>query len=132
MSRPAALVCVRCQPRFPVAANHFECLKCKQEAPSNLTVLYDDTAFDGITREGLAEGPDSLWRYAHCLPVSAEKAVTMGEGRTPLVPLSSLAEKIGVANLSGKAEYANPTGSFKDRLASVAISTARELFDAKV
>lgn len=132
MSRVEALVCVRCQTRFPVAANRFECLNCKQEAPSNLTVLYDDMAFDGITREGLAEGPDSLWRYAHSLPVSAEKAVTMGEGRTPLVPLSSLAEKIGVANLSGKAEYANPTGSFKDRLASVAISTARELFDAKV
>src|SRR5690606_35593775 len=65
-------------------------------------------------------------------PVKREQAVTLGEGGTPLVALHRLGHRIGLGRLYGKAEWANPTGSFKDRLASAAVSAARSIYDAKV
>src|SRR5439155_17894201 len=66
-------------------------------------------------------------RYAPLLPVhDAARAVTLGEGRTPLVRGERLAASLGLANLRFKVEAANPTGSFKDRIAAVAITRPRE------
>jgi threonine synthase len=73
-----------------------------------------------------------MWRYQHSLPVAASEAVSLGEGMTPMVPLAALGGAIGLPHLFGKCEFANPTGSFKDRLASAAISAAARLFDARV
>jgi len=63
----------------------------------------------------------SLWRYRDRLPV--EPLVTMGEGGTPLVPAPRLSERAG-AEVWLKLEGANPTGSFKDRGMTVAVSKA--------
>ena len=63
----------------------------------------------------------SLWRYAERLPV--EPLVTMGEGDTPLVEAPHLSELAGCEVLL-KLEGANPTGSFKDRGMTVAVSAA--------
>jgi threonine synthase len=63
----------------------------------------------------------SLWRYAHRLPV--EPLVTMGEGDTPLVEANHLSERTG-CEVWLKLEGANPTGSFKDRGMTVAVSAA--------
>jgi threonine synthase len=63
----------------------------------------------------------SLWRYRDRLPV--EPLVTMGEGDTPLVRASHLSELTG-ADVWLKLEGANPTGSFKDRGMTVAVSAA--------
>jgi threonine synthase len=63
----------------------------------------------------------SLWRYRERLPV--EPLVTMGEGDTPLVRAAHLSELTG-ADVWLKLEGANPTGSFKDRGMTVAVSAA--------
>jgi threonine synthase len=63
----------------------------------------------------------SLWRYADRLPV--EPRVTLDEGDTPLVPAPVLSERTG-CEVWLKLEGANPTGSFKDRGMTVAVSAA--------
>ena len=79
-------------------------------------------------RETIAKGPASLWRYAPLLPVDRpEKAVTLGEGFTPLLPAPRLGDRLGCANLLIKDEGRNPSGTFKDRGASVALSRMVEL-----
>ncbi|HEX2232052.1 MAG TPA: threonine synthase [Thermoleophilaceae bacterium] len=62
-----------------------------------------------------------LWHYRDRLPV--EPLVTMGEGGTPLVPAPHLSELTGF-EVHLKLEGANPTGSFKDRGMTVAVSAA--------
>jgi threonine synthase len=128
----AGLRCMRCAALYP--PDHFtaDCPACRGVAPSNLAVEYDGDVLDGVSKQSLASGPRSLWRYAHSLPVDAEHAVSLGEGLTPLVELPRLARQLGVGALHAKCEFANPTGSFKDRLASVAVSAGRTLFGAKV
>ncbi|NLT06213.1 MAG: threonine synthase [Solirubrobacterales bacterium] len=63
----------------------------------------------------------SLWRYRDRLPV--EPLVTLEEGDTPLVPAPWLSERTG-CEVYLKVEGANPTGSFKDRGMTVAVSAA--------
>lgn len=68
-----------------------------------------------------------MWRYAKVLPADASEAVTLGEGWTPLLPLRTLGSKLGYARLLLKDEGLNPTGSFKARGLSVAVTMARLL-----
>jgi threonine synthase len=66
-----------------------------------------------------------MWRYAAVLPLrSREAPVTLGEGCTPMTELSVLAREIGVARLWVKDEGLNPTGSFKARGMSAAVTRA--------
>ena len=79
-------------------------------------------------RDQLAHGVASLWRYAPLLPVDdSDNAVTLGEGWTPLLPVPNLGATLGCTNLMAKDEGRNPSGTFKDRGASVAITRHREL-----
>ncbi len=81
-----------------------------------------------VTRDNIARGPSSLWRYAPLLPVRDPKhVVTLGEGWTPLLRADRLAQTIGCDNLWIKDEGRNPSGTFKDRGAAVALSRYREL-----
>ena len=81
-----------------------------------------------VDRDALARGPCSLWRYADLLPVDEpEHAVTLGEGWTPILPMPRLGEALGCTRLSAKDEGRNPSGTFKDRGASVAVTRLREL-----
>ena len=67
----------------------------------------------------------SVWRWAERLaPVPAAYRVTLGEGRTPLVRSRRVGPAAGLRNLYFKLESANPTGSYKDRFAAVAVSHA--------
>lgn len=66
----------------------------------------------------------SVWKYYRALP--AEKKVTLGEGGTPLIKTHNLSKIIGLRNLYVKYEGLNPTGSFKDRGMTVAVSRAVE------
>jgi threonine synthase len=69
-----------------------------------------------------------MWRYRELMPVFDPEAITsLGEGWTPLLPLGRLAERLGLRSLFVKEEGYNPTGSFKARGLSVAVSKAREL-----
>lgn len=70
--------------------------------------------------------PGVIDRYREWLPVAGTTpVVTLGEGSTPLLPAPRLSERLGV-ELYLKWEGANPTGSFKDRGMTVAISKALE------
>ncbi len=71
----------------------------------------------------LNQRENSLWRYREVIPVRGdENIVSFGEGITPLVPF-----KYAGLNLLGKLEYLMPTGSFKDRGASVLVSFLKEI-----
>ena len=72
--------------------------------------------------------PPSMWRYAPLLPVrDARHIVSLGEGMTPLLKASRLGARIGANDLWVKDEGVNPTGSFKARGLSCAISMCVEL-----
>ncbi len=69
-----------------------------------------------------------MWRYRELLPVLAdENIVSLGEGFTPILKLANLGSKYGFDHLQLKDEGQNPTGSFKARGLSMAISKAKEL-----
>ena len=69
-----------------------------------------------------------MWRYAPALPVERpDEALTLGEGATPLVRSRAIAARLGLPNLYFKVEGANPTGSYKDRIAAVGLSRTLEL-----
>ncbi|HLS19967.1 MAG TPA: pyridoxal-phosphate dependent enzyme [Paracoccaceae bacterium] len=126
-----SLSCIRCGAEYPAEYHTRQCPSCGKDLPSALTVRYKDDRLAGVTKEGIASGPRSIWRYAHSQPVEASRAVSLGEGLTPMIRLDRIGNAIGVQGLYGKCEFMNPTGSFKDRLASAAISAARELFGAR-
>lgn len=94
-----------------------------------LEVRYDiDRVKRDVPREAIAAGPANLWRYAAMLPVSdPASAVSLGEGFTPLLAVPRLSGQLGLNRLYVKDEGRNPSGTFKDRGASVAISRLREL-----
>ena len=78
------------------------------------------TALPGLGRDMIDTAERSLWRYAAALPVDVPDPITMGEGCTPLV----LRTWRGVP-ARFKLEWFSPTGSFKDRGASVMVSILR-------
>ncbi len=78
------------------------------------------TALPGIGRDMIDTRVRSLWRYAAALPVEVLDPITMGEGLTPLV-----ARDWRGAPALFKLEWFSPTGSFKDRGASVMVSILR-------
>ena len=72
-------------------------------------------------------------RYAEYLPVPVDAAVSLGEGSTPLLRLERVGEWLGVdMEVYVKCEGANPTGSFKDRGMTVAVSEAHARGSASV
>jgi threonine synthase len=92
-----------------------------------LEVAYDyDAIARSVTREKIANGPLSLWRYADLLPVAGDIAVDLGTGFTPLVKADRLAAELGLGEVWVKNDTRNPTNSFKDRVVSVALSKALE------
>ena len=78
-------------------------------------------------KDSLINRPPTMWRYKEMMPVNYEENITtLGEGFTPLEPAGSLGKMLGFKNLFLKNESINPTGSFKDRGMSAAISKAKE------
>jgi threonine synthase len=89
--------------------------------------MYDEEGLSHkLNLETLSRQPATMWRYEPVLPPGKQNIVSLGEGMTPLVACDRLGEQIGIPNLYVKDESQNPTASWKDRLASVAASMARE------
>ena len=115
------------------------CRECGRERPAEalhvcdfcfgpLEVAYDyDAVAAAVSRESIGAGPLSLWRYRDLLPVADAAPVSLGAGWTPLVRADRLAAELGLGELWIKDDTANPTGSFKDRVVSVALTKARQL-----
>ena len=117
------LRCRECGRGYPAEALHV-CEWCF----GPLEVVYDYEAIRAaVSRQKIAAGPLSMWRYADLLPASASGAVSLGAGFTPLVRADRLAAELGLRELWIKNDTLNPTGSFKDRVVSVALTKAQEL-----
>jgi threonine synthase len=92
-----------------------------------LWVRYDlDAVRAAVDPATFVQRPPSLWRYRELLPLPAgEEPVTLGEGMTPLLPCPRLGRELGLAHLFIKDESQLPTGSFKSRGMTTAVSMAR-------
>jgi len=125
-----------------VTVDGLACRGCGREEPTGprhvcpdcfgpLEVVYDDAAIAArVSRERIAAGPSSLWRYADMLPVLSDDPgarVDLGAGLSPLRPAPRLAGRLGLDDLWLKDDTRNPSGSFKDRVVTVAVSAARSL-----
>ncbi|MBA2751423.1 MAG: threonine synthase [Actinobacteria bacterium] len=125
------LRCRECDRGYPAEALHV-CEFCF----GPLEVDYDyDAITAAISREKIAAGPPTIWRYSDLLPAGGSSGaagapggpVDLGAGFTPLVRADRLASELGLGELWLKNDTLNPTGSFKDRVVSVALTRAREL-----
>src|SRR5579884_2088560 len=92
-----------------------------------LWVRYDLARVRNAVRpEAFAARPPSLWRYRELLPLPAgEEPVTLGEGMTPLLPCPRLGKELGLSRLFVKDESQLPSGSFKSRGMTMAVSMAK-------
>ena len=116
---------------------HLECSQCHKTQPHTklqnvcpdcgkpLLARYDLKAARTFSREALADRPLTMWRYAEVLP--ADEPVTLGEGMTPMLFAARLGKKLGLDRLYVKDEGLNPTGSFKARGLSAAVTRAKAL-----
>jgi threonine synthase len=92
-----------------------------------LEVAYDYDALGAeITRESVAAGPATIWRYAPLLPVDPPGQSTLPVGWTPLLRADRLAAELGLGELWVKDDTRNPTNAFKDRVVAVALAKALE------
>ncbi|HTG54119.1 MAG TPA: pyridoxal-phosphate dependent enzyme, partial [Gemmatimonadaceae bacterium] len=95
-----------------------------QDCGQPLLVRHEDLR---SPRESLAQSKRwDMWRYARQLPLhDGEAPVSLGEGGTPLINAPKLATAIGVTSVWVKDEGLNPTGSFKARGMSAAVTRAK-------
>ena len=115
------LVCRECGAVYPQKLI-FSCEKCF--APLEVQYNFDDIH---VTRDEISQRPKSIWRYKELLPLNDyESVVDLGTGLSTLHKAENLGKHLGLSNLYIKDDTVNPTNSFKDRPASVAISKAKE------
>ncbi|MEJ0031197.1 MAG: threonine synthase [Bacteroidota bacterium] len=116
------LKCSNCGELYPVEQINTFCKVCVK-AP--LLAVYST---GGLNKTSIDKSERSMWRYLSMLPVFDKRnIVSLGEGFTPILDLKSTADKLGVVSVLMKDESLNPTGSFKARGMSMAISKAKEL-----
>ena len=121
--------------------SHLECTNCGQQHSAEtlqticsacgkvLYARYDlEAAKRELTRETIEAREPSMWRWFELMPVREEhNVVTLGEGGTPLLPAHGIEAETGARQVFVKEEGLNPTGSFKARGLSAAVSKAKEL-----
>lgn len=126
--------------------SHLQCSGCRKEYAHNeihtfcpicqsplLTVYNLKKARQYVDREQISRRPKGMWRWSELLPVQQpDNRIFLGEGDTPLLRLPRFQKLLGLQNLFLKDESSNPTGSFKARGLSAAVSKAKELGVQKV
>lgn len=117
--------CSKCGRRFDADRVQTVCDSCGKP----LFARYDLEAVGAaLTKRMLVGREASMWRYFELLPVRERRnIVSLGEGWTPLIPSQRLGKEAGVPDLWIKDEGIIPTGTFKARGLSAAISKAKEL-----
>jgi threonine synthase len=89
-------------------------------------VAYDyDAIRPLVSREAIAAGPQTMWRYRALLPVDDEPIIETYAGWTPLVKADNLGRLLGLRQVYVKNDTINPTFSFKDRPVAIAGTRAR-------
>jgi len=118
------LKCPACDAVYPVNTINTVCTNA--ECRSTLFAQYDLST--GLDKAILKDRPADMWRYRELLPVTnPENIVSLGEGFTPIIPIKDLKAFTGDNEVYWKDESGNPTGSFKARGISTAVSKAKEL-----
>ena len=119
------LECTNCQQQFSAQEIHTLCSDCGKV----LFARYDLTSVKQIWKKSdLLGRRNDIWRWFEIMPVlSVENVISLGEGATPLLHAHSLGEIHDAKQLYIKDEGLNPTGSFKARGLSAAVSKAKEL-----
>jgi threonine synthase len=116
--------CADCGWRELYQKPHSTCPEC---GGNWLDARYD---YEGVRPKWDAElirRPFTMWRYRELLPLRDDaNLITMGEGGTSLYPATNLGMMLGRLHIYVKDERQGPTGSFKDRQASLAISAMKE------
>lgn len=121
--------------------NHLKDLKCREcgkhyppekqsICPSCLGPLEAEYHYDSVAKkpeEFIERRFNDLWRYQKLLPLKEPRIISLNAGLTPLIKADHLGKKIGLKRLYIKNDAVNPTGSFKDRPVTVALSKAIEL-----
>ncbi len=124
MSYMTHLECSLCGKIYDFRKINNLCKECSRP----LLVRYDLNKLKNLKPMQVLEHVRSMWRYKKLMPVlNDENIVSLGEGLTPLIHAKKLGELLGFPNLYIKDESLNPTGSFKARGLSCAISKAKEL-----
>ena len=123
------LSCPQCQQTFPLGKVMNLC-----PCGSPLLVRYDmEKMRKAVSKSSLTGRPPTLWRYREWLPLQDPRnCISLAEGFSPLIETRRLAEDLRLTRLFIKDEARNPTGSFKDRGLSVALSMAHEMKIRKV
>jgi len=124
----------------PTFVTHLECAATGERYPADavhnlsragkpLLVRYNlDGVRTALTKAALAQRPHDLWRYRELLPVRRTlDIVSLGEAVTPLIALPKLSVRLGAAEILVKDEGRLPTGSFKARGLTMAVSMAKAL-----
>ena len=120
MTTVESLVCRECGRRYDMTFRYV-CEECF----GPLDVAYE---IDSVSPDAISSREKTYWRYAELLPiVDPSLIVSIGAGMTPLLKAERLGRELGLRHLYIKNDSVNPTFSFKDRPAGVAVSKAREL-----
>ncbi len=124
MSYLVDLICTKTAQSYPA-----DQLQNLSDEGAPLFARYDlDGVREAVDRDALAHREPTMWRYGEVLPVVDPRfRVSLGEGYTPLLQTRALGDRMGVPHLLVKDEGTNPTGSFKARGMSAAVSRAAEL-----
>ena len=124
------LECSSCATHFSVDKVQSFCYACK--AP--LMARYDlATAYRELDRDQFQYRPRGMWRWKELLPVQYKRnMISLGEGDTPLLHLKQVGKDLKLPKLFVKDESFNPTGTFKARGLSAAVSKAKELGIRKI
>lgn len=120
-----------------------KCRECNKRYNTEFRYVCDecfgplDVTYDKFTtrleRHTFETREQTYWRYHELLPIeNKSNIINIGAGMTPLLRADSLAEKFGLKNVYIKNDSVNPTFSFKDRPAGVAVSKAKEFGMKKV
>jgi threonine synthase len=118
------LTCAACHREHDANVPQNVCTSCGKPLLAEYNLA---AAARTMTKESLRTRAKSLWRYREVLPVRKDDdIVTLGEGFTPLLPAPRLGARHGMRKLFIKDEAQNPTGSFKARGMTTAVSMARQ------
>ena len=110
---PPFLYCRSCQEKYAIREPIWRC-SC-----GGLLDLSNDVLF---VKSDIQTNRNNLWRYQKALPVDSASIVSLGEGMTPLLKLEVMGREVLI-----KQDHLFPTGSYKDRGASVLVSQIKSL-----
>lgn len=123
MPKVLGMRCRECGQDYPAQPVHV-CELCF--GPLEVVLNWEEIT-PRVSREKIAAGPPSMWRYWDLLPVEGPPTVGQNVGFTPLVKAERLGRELGLRNLYIKNDAVNhPTLSFKDRVVACALTKARE------